>query len=69
MPTDPVQSEFGWHVILVRPYDEVADDLLTLVSTAPGDAALTGELATADVSVDPRYGRWDPVRGDVVSLR
>ena len=69
VPTDPVQSEFGWHVILVRPYDEVADDLLTLVSTAPGDAALTGELATADVSVDPRYGRWDPVRGDVVSLR
>jgi parvulin-like peptidyl-prolyl isomerase len=68
-PTEPVQSQFGYHVILVRPFDEVGEDLAALVGTAPGDAALSGRLATADITVDPRYGRWDPARGSVVSLR
>jgi hypothetical protein len=67
-PTDPVESKFGWHVILVRPYEEVADDLAKLIATSPGDAALSGALATADISVDRRYGRWDPTAGNVVSL-
>jgi hypothetical protein len=68
-PTAPVKSQFGWHVILLRPYDEVAGDLATLVSSAPGDAALTGALATAAIDVDRRYGRWNPAAGNVVSLR
>jgi hypothetical protein len=67
-PTQPVKSQFGWHVILLRPYDEVAGDLATLVSSAPGDAALTGALATAEIDVDRRYGRWDQAAGNVVSL-
>jgi hypothetical protein len=68
VPSAPVKSEFGWHVILIRPFDEVGDDVLSLVGSAPGDAALTGALGTADVTVDPRYGRWDPVKANVVSL-
>ena len=68
VPTQPVKSAFGWHVILVRPFDEVADDMAALIATAPGDAALTGALAAADVTVDPRYGRWDAAKGNVVSL-
>jgi hypothetical protein len=68
-PTGPVQSQFGYHVILARPFAEVGDDLAELIATAPGDAALSGRLATADITVDPRYGRWDPARGSVVSLR
>jgi hypothetical protein len=56
-------------VILARPFAEVGDDLAELIATAPGDAALSGRLATADITVDPRYGRWDPARGSVVSLR
>jgi parvulin-like peptidyl-prolyl isomerase len=68
-PTGPVQSRFGYHVILARPFAEVGDDLAELIATAPGDAALSGRLATADITVDPRYGRWDPARGSVVSLR
>ena len=68
VPSQPVKSQFGWHVILIRPFDEVGDDLVTLVGSAPGDAALTGALGTADITVDPRYGRWDPVKADVVSL-
>ena len=68
-PTRPVKSQFGWHVILLRPFDEVAGDLATLVASAPGDAALTGALATADITVDRRYGRWDQAAATVVSLR
>jgi parvulin-like peptidyl-prolyl isomerase len=68
-PTEPVRSQFGYHVILARPFDDVGEDLAALVATAPGDAALSGRLATADITVDPRYGRWDPARGSVVSLR
>ncbi|MEX2626141.1 MAG: peptidylprolyl isomerase, partial [Ilumatobacteraceae bacterium] len=26
VPTEPVESSFGWHVILVRPFDDIADD-------------------------------------------
>ncbi len=68
VPTEPVQSQFGYHVILARPFDEVGEDLAALIATAPGDAALTGRLATADITVDPRYGQWDAARGSVVSL-
>ena len=68
-PTGPVQSQFGYHVILARPFDEVGEDLAELIATAPGDAALSGLLASADITVDPRYGRWDAARGSVVSLR
>jgi PPIC-type PPIASE domain len=68
VPSDPVRSQFGWHVILVRPFDEVADDMVKLVGSAPGDAALTGALGTADVTVDPRYGRWDQVKASIVPL-
>ena len=68
VPTDPVKTKFGWHVILLRPYEEIADDLAKLVASSPGEAALTGALATADISVNPRYGQWDPSAGNVVSL-
>jgi hypothetical protein len=68
VPSAPVKSQFGWHVILIRPFDEVGDDLATLVGGAPGDAALTGALGTAHVTVDPRYGRWDPVKANVAAL-
>ena len=68
VPTDPIKSQFGWHVILLRPYEEVADDLATLVASSPGEAARTGALATADITVDRRYGQWSRVAGNVVSL-
>jgi len=68
VPSDPIKSQFGWHVILLRPYEEVADDLAKLVASSPGEAALTGALATADVTVDPRYGQWSRAAGNVVSL-
>lgn len=67
-PTEPVQSQFGWHVILVRPFDDVAEDVAQ--AAGGGDVALrTSELAAAaDVHVASKYGRFDAVQGAVVPL-
>jgi parvulin-like peptidyl-prolyl isomerase len=67
VPTDPVQSSFGWHVIYVRPYDEVADSLSTLLDEAPGALLLTGLLATSKVVVASEYGRWDASLGQIIA--
>ncbi len=63
-PTDPVQSSFGWHVILARPYSEVEDSVLSIY----GARLFAEYLQSADVSVDPRYGRWDAETGSIVTL-
>ena len=51
---------FGWHVIEARPFDEVvrlADRALR--RAAPGRCCSPASWPSADVLVDPRYGRWD----------
>ena len=63
-PTEPVQSSFGWHVILARPYSEVEDSVLSIY----GARLFAQYLQSADVSVDPRYGRWDAESGSIVTL-
>ena len=76
VPTAPVESQFGWHVILVTDrqaavLDEsaqeiarrtiLADDLETL-----RDAYLQFLIDSEDdVTVDPRYGEWVPDQGIV----
>lgn len=72
-----VQSNFGYHVILVTQRDEPAEaDLPTedeLISTIQDNAALTDlnqwfldEVAKADVTVKEEYGTWDPSTPRVV---
>jgi len=67
VPYGPVQSSFGWHVILLAPWDEVKDAALAVVSADPGPNLATGWLANADISVDPAYGRWDPATGTIAA--
>jgi foldase protein PrsA len=67
-PAGPVQTSFGWHVIEARPYDEIADDLSALFDESAGDLLYAGFLSTADVQVDPRYGRWDGASASVIAL-
>ena len=53
----PVQSDFGFHVIRVRPFDEtVAEELAGYFGSA--DFRIGQALAAADVSVKPRYGTF-----------
>ncbi len=63
----PVKSSFGWHVILIRPFDEIADALNAMLSVDPGHTLLTGYLATADISIKSSYGRWNPPTGQIVA--
>lgn len=65
-PVGPVQSQFGFHVILVRPFDEIDDVELEPLVTDP---AIRFDLATRslDIYVDPRYGSFEGARG-IVSL-
>jgi foldase protein PrsA len=59
VPTDPVASEFGFHVILVR--DDEEEAIETLTATAANEAAntwFTEQFEAAEVTVDETYGTW-----------
>lgn len=65
-PTGPVQSQFGYHVIMLRPSDRVdAGELATLYA----DVSQRFQRAAAkfDIYVDPRFGSFNPSSG-VVAL-
>ena len=73
--TEPVRSQFGWHLILVldrrtQPFSEVKESLRQDLAGQAGDQAFQGFLSeamlTADVMVNPRYGDWDPQTGTIV---
>ncbi|GDX14596.1 MAG: peptidylprolyl isomerase [Ilumatobacteraceae bacterium] len=67
IPTQPVKSSFGWHVIFIRPFTAVSESVSANITSAPGEYLLLGALADADISVASRYGRWDPLAGTVVA--
>jgi len=67
-PTAPVQSQFGWHVILARPFDEVGSAIDSLYQSDTSPLPVDAYLATADVTVDSRYGTWDRSADAVVPL-
>lgn len=53
--SEPVASDFGFHVILLRPFDDtIADELAGYFASA--DFRIGQALAAADISVKPRYG-------------
>jgi parvulin-like peptidyl-prolyl isomerase len=70
----PVETDFGFHVILVheretRPLDEVRGELVEeRVGQAFGEW-LRDRLARADVRVNPRYGVFNPESGQVEERR
>jgi hypothetical protein len=75
---EPVRTPFGYHLILVRsrgvlPFEEVEDDIARILEQerAGGpesalQAWLSEAAASAEVTVDPRWGRWDPEEASVV---
>lgn len=76
--SDPVQSQFGWHVIHVRSFgsvvrarhQEMNPDQITgfvLDNFGAEIQQLLAELFNRDISVDPRFGVFDPNVGAVVS--
>ena len=67
VPTGPVKSSFGYHVIYVRPFDDVKLSATTLMKTNPGEFLISGFMATADVKVGSKYGRYNPATGTFVA--
>ncbi len=61
-PTDPVESQFGAHIILVRTAEDSVDGLAAL----GWNPRLTVE--GADITVASRYGTFDLAVGSVVPL-
>ncbi len=52
----PVQTQFGWHVLVVDRYEQT--------ELNPGDLIgqrIQARLGEAIIEVDPRLGTWDPV--------
>lgn len=63
VPTEPVESMFGWHVILVRPWDQVADDPAARAAFDDVGVRFRRAARAADIQVDPRFGAFSPEFG------
>jgi foldase protein PrsA len=70
----PIQTQFGWHVILlvsadVQPFDQVKDQLAGSLQSQAFSTWLQGRLTDAEITVNPKYGRFDSSTGSVVPIR
>lgn len=65
--TGPVKSSFGYHIILIRPFVEVATDISALLEVNAGDLLFNGYITTSKIKVDSAYGRWNSARGAIVA--
>lgn len=63
-PVGPVASQFGYHVILLRPFDDVSPDELAPVLSSP-QVRFDFASSELDVYVDPRYGTFNASSGIV----
>ncbi len=69
VPTQPVQSSLGWHVVLARPWEEIGDAVVQFHQPdVSGRLLFDGYATTAPVEVDPRYGAWNPLTTSVDEL-
>ncbi|HSL57575.1 MAG TPA: peptidylprolyl isomerase [Acidimicrobiales bacterium] len=78
-PFGPVESQFGFHLLLVRErstatFDEVAEQIRAQLeaqaAAGPQQALATWideAVAGADISVSSRYGSWDAAQGAVIA--
>jgi hypothetical protein len=72
--SQPVQNQFGWHIIelvsaTVVPFDQAKPQLIDQQSQPIFSVWLQGALSTAEITVNPKYGRLDLTTGDVVPIR
>jgi len=73
VPTDPIESEFGFHIILLRSDEVPTEDEVIEALTAQGVGEVTNawfidKVEAAEVSVDESYGTWQTNPPQVVPL-
>jgi peptidyl-prolyl cis-trans isomerase C len=71
--SEPVQSEFGWHVIYlvdeqVTPFEQAKTQLAEGGQGAVFDTWIRDQVEAQGVEVNPRYGRFDPETLTVVAI-
>lgn len=64
----PVQTTFGWHVILlnsktVTPFSQAKTQLLSAAGATAFQDWMTAQNKTSPVTVNPKYGTYDPAQG------
>jgi len=63
VPTGPVKSSFGYHIIMNKPWSEVSDAVTALVEQSPGAVLNEAHLTFANIRVASSIGRWNTVSG------
>jgi hypothetical protein len=59
--TEPVKTQFGYHLILVRPWDARRDQQYAAALTQAAAAVLSARMKDLRVWVNPLYGSWGPI--------
>ncbi|MBM3638912.1 MAG: hypothetical protein FJW98_05690 [Actinobacteria bacterium] len=65
MVIGPVRSQFGYHVIVHRPWDEVGDAVMKRLTDNSASLLAIGYLASADVWVNSQFGEWNTAKSAV----
>ena len=76
---DPIETSTGHQILQVAAFDDISSEIVGYFADPPvspatgqaptiGDLLLAGYVLGADVSVSPRYGRWDAVTTSIVPL-
>jgi hypothetical protein len=64
----PVRTSDGYAVLVIDEFDDAAPKLESFFLRLEDGGATSVFLATSEITVGPRYGRWDPLTGSVVTL-
>ena len=72
--SDPVHTQFGWHVIYLKtkdvaPFDDVREQLMASQGGSVFNDWFAEQLDATPVDVNPRFGRFDPKTGQVLPVR
>ncbi len=72
--SEPVHTRFGWHIIQlvsvdVQPLDQVRDQLTGPLQATAFTDWLQEQFGSRRITVNPKYGRFDPSTGNVVPIR
>jgi foldase protein PrsA len=72
--SEPVHTGSGWHIIQlvgvqVQPFDQVRDQLAGPLRARAFTDWLQEQLGSSQITVNPKYGRFDPSTGNVVPIR
>ena len=65
VPNGPIKSSLGYHIIMNRPYSEIAESLSKLPAADSGRRLALGFFLTSKVTVNPRFGTWNAALGKV----